>query len=123
MRPCCRLALLLLFLRASGAGAAPGLSNPYYNACPGSARLTTHEQLHGRFYYHRAPFSQQVVFYYYPQGPSSRRKIPAAQIQHLTVRSRRDTTQQRTFERQQGRLVRTLADGTQQALTRARFSE
>ena len=117
-----RMSFVIMLFNACSVWAAPGIPNPYYNARYGSALLTNQQRLTGRFYYHQAPFSQDVIFYYYPKGPASRQLIPVARIQTLTVSSRHDTTQRRTFERHQSKLIRRLPDGSQQELTQASFS-
>lgn len=120
---CFRMSVLLLLFNAFSVLAAPAIPNPYYNARYGAALLTNQEHLRGRFYYHTAPLSHEVVFYYYPQGPASLRLIPIARIQTLTVSSRNDTAQRRTFARYQGKLMRTLPNGRRQELTQTSFSK
>lgn len=111
--------LFIALLTAGLTSEAAVIPSPCYTAQPGTAVLTTKQRLVGRFYYHMAPFSKAVSFYYHATGPASQRIISVADIQTLTVGSRRDPAQHRTFQRRNSQLVYQPRPGSVQEITRA----
>ena len=95
--------------------------SPYYTARPGTAQLTDARLLKGKFYYHVAPLSHAVSFYFYSKGTASQQIIPASRIKTLTVAGRLDTATHFTMHQRSGRLFITNAKRIQQEVTQAIF--
>lgn len=118
-----RLFILLLPLGAAFSAPAQLPRSPYYTARPGTARLTDARLLRGKFYYHVAPLSDAVSFYFYANGTASQQIIPASRFSTLTLTSRTDTATHYTLRQRSGRLFLNNARGVPQEVTRALFGQ
>jgi hypothetical protein len=95
--------------------------SPYYSSRPGTARLTNDRFIKGKFYYHIAPLSSAVSFYFYPKGTSSQQIIPVNQLKTLTITNQADTARHYTIHQRNGKLFIKNSKGIQQELTRKLF--
>ena len=64
------------------------ITNPYYNAKAGRAKLIKGDSIQGKFYYHTA-ISADDSFYFYPSGIKSLRIIPIKEFKQVEFMTKR----------------------------------
>ena len=101
-------------------------ANPAYRALRGTAVLTNGQQLTGRFYYHTKYYNPETAvetysLYFYSQGPTRLRVLPADSVQRLVLKSKSDTLKSVVFIAHQRHLMQQRT-GTPQELNYALFS-